>query len=204
MLLFLDVISSLPEFLLIEDNKVLHKRKIIEKTSENLSDNIFESYIDICNDYNLNNNLKRISITIGPGSFTSLRVGAAFISGLKISKNLLYNGFSIDDIFKFKSSEYHNKEVGIFISSAKNQNFFCTYSKQNKVQYTKIENENFIIPKNFDIVLYNNINPSQLDNNIQHIKFTFPELFIDIYNKLNFTRNEIIRPLYISNNKILN
>ena len=167
MLLFLDVISSLPEFLLIEDNKVVHKRKIIEKTSENLSDNIFESYMDICNDYNLNNNLKKISITIGPGSFTSLRVGAAFISGLKISKNLLYNGFSIDDIFKFKSSEYHNKEVGIFISSAKNQNFFCTYSKQNKVQYTKIENENFIIPKNLDIVLYNNINPSQLDNNIQ-------------------------------------
>jgi len=204
MLLFLDVISSLPEFLLIEDNKVVHKRKIIEKTSENLSDNIFESYIDICNDYNLNNKLKKISITIGPGSFTSLRVGAAFVSGLKISKNLLFNGFSMDDIFKFKSSEYHNKEVGIFVSSAKNQNFFCTYSKLNKVQYTKIENENFIIPKNLDIVLYNNINPSHLDNNIQHIKFTFPELFIDTYNRLNFTRNEIIRPLYISNNKILN
>jgi len=41
MLLFLDVISPIPEFLLIEDNKVILQRKIINKESEKLSDNIF-------------------------------------------------------------------------------------------------------------------------------------------------------------------
>ncbi len=90
MLLFLDVISPLPEFFLIEDNKVIFSRKIIENTSEKLSDNILETYIQIDKDLNLSKNLKKISITIGPGSYTSLRVGAAFISGLYISKNLLF------------------------------------------------------------------------------------------------------------------
>ena len=82
MLLFLDVISPIPEFLLIEDNKVILQRKIINNESEKLSDNIFEIYMQINNHYNLDQKLKKISITIGPGSYTSLRVGASFVAGL--------------------------------------------------------------------------------------------------------------------------
>ena len=85
MLLFLDVISPIPEFCLIEDNKVVLKRKIITNSNENLSDNIVEVYLKIKEDMSLSSKLTKIAITIGPGSFTSLRVGAAFISALKIS-----------------------------------------------------------------------------------------------------------------------
>ena len=61
MLLFLDVISPIPEFLLIEDNKVILQRKIINKESDKLSDNIFEIYMQINNHYNLDQKLKKIS-----------------------------------------------------------------------------------------------------------------------------------------------
>ena len=43
MLLFLDVISPIPEFCLIEDNKVVLKRKIITNETDRLSDNIIQS-----------------------------------------------------------------------------------------------------------------------------------------------------------------
>ena len=40
MLLFLDVVSPIPEFFIIEDNKLIFQRKIIVNESEKLSDKI--------------------------------------------------------------------------------------------------------------------------------------------------------------------
>ena len=88
MLLFFDVISTIPEFYLIEEKKVILNRKILSKQGDKLSDNIFEVYSKLNSELNLTQNLKKIVITNGPGSYTSLRVGSAFVAGLSISKNL--------------------------------------------------------------------------------------------------------------------
>ena len=88
MLLFLDIISSIPEFCVIDDNKIILQQKITHSETDKLSDNIIQSYIEIDKRLNLTKNLKKISTTIGPGSYTSLRVGSAFISGLMISRNI--------------------------------------------------------------------------------------------------------------------
>ena len=101
MLLFLDIISPIPEFCVIDDNKVILKEKIIQNETDRLSDNIIHSYIGIDKRLNLTQNLKKISTTIGPGSYTSLRVGSAFISGLMISRKIPYYPLSIEDIFNF-------------------------------------------------------------------------------------------------------
>ncbi len=204
MLLFLDVISPLPEFLLIEDNKVVLERKIIKKNSERLSDYLFETYILIDKELNLKEKLKKIAITIGPGSYTSLRVGAAFLSGLIISKSLLSYSFSIDDIFKFNMNINKNNNLGVFINSANNQKFFCFFDDENKIIYVKIEDTKFVLPKNIDTILYNEEKMILKSNNIQQIKFNFLEYFFLNYNKFKFSRNEIIKPVYISNNKVLN
>ena len=74
MLLFLDIISSIPEFSVIKDNKVILRKKIIKHNTEKLSDNIIEKYMEIDKSLNLTKNLNKISSTIGPGSYTSLRV----------------------------------------------------------------------------------------------------------------------------------
>tara|TARA_Y100000768_G_scaffold385037_1_gene370281 strand:- start:416 stop:1030 length:615 start_codon:yes stop_codon:yes gene_type:complete len=204
MLLFLDVVSPLPEFLLIEDNKIILERKIIKKSTQKLSDNIFESYISINKALNLEEKLNKIAITIGPGSYTSLRVGAAFLSGLKISRDLLTYTFSIDDIFKFNININQNNNLGVFINSANDQKFFCFLDNKKKIIYLKIEDKNFILPENIDTVLYNykKINVEKKD--IKQIRFNFTEIFFLNHQKLNFSRNKIIKPIYISNNKVIN
>ena len=103
MLLFLDIISSIPEFCVIDDNKIILQQKITQSETDKLSDNIIQSYIEIDKTLNLTKNLKKISTTIGPGSYTSLRVGSAFLSGLMISRKIPYYPLSIEDIIKFNS-----------------------------------------------------------------------------------------------------
>ena len=117
MLLFLDVISPIPEFCVIDDNKVILKEKIIQNEPDRLSDNIIKSYIEIYIRLNLTQNLKKISTTIGPGSYTSLRVGSAFISGLMISRKIPYYPLSIEDILNFNSKNSFKNNIGVFITS---------------------------------------------------------------------------------------
>ena len=47
MLLFLDIISSIPEFCVIDDNKIILQQKITQSETDKLSDNIIQSYIEI-------------------------------------------------------------------------------------------------------------------------------------------------------------
>ena len=116
MLLFLDIISSIPEFCVIDDNKIILQQKITKSETDKLSDNIIQSYIEIDKRLNLTKNLKKISTTIGPGSYTSLRVGSAFISGLMISRNIPYYPLTIEDILNFKAIKNPKKKFGSFLT----------------------------------------------------------------------------------------
>ena len=204
MLLFLDIISPIPEFTIIEDNKVILRQKIISYESDKLSDNIIQSYIEINNKLNLSEKLQKIVTTIGPGSYTGLRVGCAFISGLKFAKNVLFSPLSMNEIFDFKSSIYKIENLSIFISSANNQKFFCTKNILGHVDYIKIENDSFVSPKNIKTILFNS-KSLELDNKkVKQVKFSFVDEILKYNNKLTFLKDSIIKPIYISNNKILN
>ena len=58
MILFLDTVSSLPEFSLIEDNKILYSQKIISNDQEKMSDCIFPAYIDLINKYSIEKKIR--------------------------------------------------------------------------------------------------------------------------------------------------
>jgi len=203
MLLFLDVISSLPEFCVIDDNKVILQQKISQDETDKLSDNIIQSYIEIDKRLNLTKNLKTISSTIGPGSYTSLRVGAAFISGLIISRNIPYYPLSIEDILNFNSIKYSKKNLGAFITSSNNQKFLCYKIKGNLMEYIKIENNKYSIPKHIDLIIFNK-NKINENNGIKQVHFSLFKDFYNNYNNLKFKKNIIIKPIYISNNQLLN
>ena len=203
MLLFLDIISSIPEFCVIDDNKVILQQKITKDETDRLSDNIIQSYIEIDKRLNLTKNLTKISTTIGPGSYTSLRVGSAFISGLMISRKIPYYPLSIEDILKFKSTKYSKKNLGVFITSSNNQKFLCYKVKDNKIEYYKIENNKYLIPKNIDLILFNKSKINK-NNSLEQIKFSFFGEFYNNYNNLTFKKDIIIKPIYISNNQLLN
>ncbi len=203
MLLFLDVISSIPEFCVIDDNKVILQEKIIQNETDRLSDNIIQSYIAIDKRLNLTQNLKKISTTIGPGSYTSLRVGSAFVSGLMISRKIPYYPLSIADILYFNSKKTSKKNLGVFITSSNNQQFLCYKNKDNKMEYNKIENNKYSIPKHIELIFYNNTEINE-NNKLEQIQFSFFEEFYKNYNNLIFKKNIIIKPIYISNNSLLN
>ncbi len=56
MILFLDVISPIPEFCVIDDNKIILQEKIILNEADRLSDNIIQSYVEIDKRLNLTQN----------------------------------------------------------------------------------------------------------------------------------------------------
>jgi len=203
MLLFLDIISSIPEFCVIDDNKIILQQKITKSETDKLSDNIIQSYIEIDERLNLTKYLKKISTTIGPGSFTSLRVGSAFMSGLMISRNIPYYPLTIVDILNFNSIKYYKKNLGVFITSSNNQKFFCYKIKDDKIEYYKVENNKYSIPKHIDLILFNDSKINENDE-LEQIMFSFSEEFYNNYNNLTFKKNIIIEPIYISNNQILN
>ena len=203
MLLFLDIISPLPEFCVIDDNKVILQEKIIQNETDRLSDNIIQSYVALDKRLNLTQNLKKISTTIGPGSYTSLRVGSAFISGLMISRKIPYYPLSIEDILNFNLKISSKKNLGVFITSSNNQQFLCYKNKDNVMEYNKIENNKCSIPKHIELILFNETEINE-NNKLEQIKFSFFEEFYKNYNNLNFKKNIIIKPIYISNNSLLN
>ncbi len=203
MLLFLDIISPIPEFCVIDDNKVILKEKIIQNETDRLSDNIIHSYIGIDKRLNLTQNLKKISTTIGPGSYTSLRVGSAFISGLMISRKIPYYPLSIEDILNFNSKKSSKNNLGVFIKSSNNQEFLCYKNEDNEMEYNKIENNKYSIPKHIELILFNKTEINE-NNKLEQIQFSFFEEFYKNYTNLTFKKNIIIKPIYISNNQLLN
>tara|TARA_B100000575_G_scaffold83315_1_gene65558 strand:- start:305 stop:916 length:612 start_codon:yes stop_codon:yes gene_type:complete len=203
MLLFLDVISSIPEFCVIDDNKVILQHKITQEETDKLSDNIVQAYIEIDKRLDLTKNLKKISTTIGPGSYTSLRVGSAFVSGLMISRKIPYYPLSIEDILNFNSRKHSKKKLGAFITSSNNQKFLCYKVKDNLMEYYKIEDNKYSIPKHIDLIIFNKSKINE-NNEIDQIKFSFFEEFYNNYNNLTFKKNILIKPIFISNNQLLN
>ena len=201
MFLFLDVASPISEFHLINDKKIIDSIKITNKTDQKLSDLLIPTYLQIDNDYNLSKKLKKLIITIGPGSYTALRVGASFIAGLSQSMDLPVAVISTQTIFKHLSDT--NKQIGIYFESSNNQKFFL-YQKNSEYINVKIENQKFVIPKLISNIFYNIALPKFIDNKIKSEMFSIKMNVIENLNKLEFSKNLIIKPIYISNNSTLN
>ena len=200
MFLFLDAASPIPEFHLIEDKKIIKSIKIIEDSDKKLSNSIIPKYLEINSIYNLNSNIKKLIVTIGPGSYTALRVGASFISGLSQSLSLPVTVVSTETIYDCFND---NKEIGIYFESSNNQKFF-SYKKGLVFFHEKIENENYILPKNISSIFYNVKNPKFNDDKIYLKAFSIKEIILKNIELLEFKKNLIIKPIYISNNSILN
>ena len=209
MILFLDTISPLPEFSLIADNKIIFSKKIINNHHEKMSDYLIKSYTDLEKKFSLDQKLENLIINIGPGSYTSLRIGIAFFSGLSLSYQIDLKGIPCVDFYKYLISKDDLLSTGIYINSANNQKFICIYD-QKKEYYNihKIESfneiENFKIKK---IISNTELNKNNLNlfKNIQYQSTSFKEIIIKNLDAIMKLENsKIIEPIYISNNKILN
>jgi len=204
MILYLDVVSSIPEFSIIEDNKIIFSTKIIHSVDEKLSDNIIPKYLEMNKSFKFQKNLKGLIITTGPGSYTSLRVGAAFIAGLKYSKNIKTASVSSEIISKLLISDNNKINELVYINSANSQNFISLQNNKNIFTHYKIDNEYANLPKEVKKIYFNEKPLKNQLNNIKYEKFNLNSLVVQNLNKINFNNKNLIKPIYISNNKLLN
>ena len=204
MLLYLDVVSSIPEFSIIEDNKIIFSTKVIHSVDEKLSDNIIPKYLEMNKSFKFQNNLKGLIITTGPGSYTSLRVGAAFIAGLKYSKNIKTASVSSEIISKLLISDNNKINELVYINSANSQNFISLQNNKNIFTHYKIDNEYANLAKEVKKIYFNEKPLKNQLNNIKYEKFNLNSLVVKNLNKINFSNKNLIKPIYISNNKLLN
>ena len=213
MILFLDTVSSLPEFSIIEDNKIIHSNQILSNQNEQMSDLLIPSYLSIEKKYNLKSKLQLLLINTGPGSYTALRVGIAFFSGLSLSQNIDIIGLPCIDLFRFIIPSEELMFSGVYISSSNDQNFIYFFDlKVNQFKIKKIEKNKSLDEQDIDLSILKKIyiNESlqgnlniRLDVEVKVIKFS--KLVNQNIKKIEkYKKNEIIEPLYFSNNKILN
>ena len=201
MFLLLDVASPIPEFHLIDDKKIIDSIKITDNYDQKLSDLLIPTYIEIDTAYKLSKNLEKLIITIGPGSYTALRVGASFIAGLSQSMSLPVAVVSTLTIHNYLSEPCDH--IGVYFESSNKQKFF-SYQKNYQFIHEKIDNMSYMMPKSVSKVLYNHSLPHFMNNNTQSEIFSIKNNVIENLDKLEFDKGLIIKPIYISNNTILN
>jgi len=211
MILFIDTVSHLPEFCLIEDNKIFFSKRILGDHGDKMSDCIVPIYIDLEKKFKLGKKLKYLITVTGPGSYTALRVGIAFLSGLSIPMKIPLIGIPCVDLFQYVINDNEKQSTAIYICSSNNQKFMCLYSPDlNEYIINKMENNE--ISYIFDTSVVNTLLTNDvsvladplLPKNIECKKFDFKKIVVQhIKSILLLPRQEIVEPIYISNNKIL-
>jgi len=201
MFLLLDVVSPIPEFHLINDKKIIDSIKITDNNDQKLSDLLIPTYLEIDTAYKLSDNLKKLIITIGPGSYTALRVGASFIAGLSQSMNLPVSVVSTLTIHNHLSEPRNH--IGVYFESSNKQKFF-SYQKNHQFIHEKIDDMSYTIPESVSKLLYNHTLPNFINTKIESEIFSIKINIIENLDKLEFDNNLIIKPIYVSNNTILN
>ena len=96
-----------------------------------------------------------------------------------------------------------NKQIGIYFESSNNQKFF-SYKKDLIFFHEKIENSDYLLSDSISHVFYNTNAPEFINKEIITHFYSLREIVLKNLKKLNFKKNIIIKPIYISNNILLN
>lgn len=210
MILFLDTVSPFPEFSVIKDSKVIQSIQILNEKSNKISDCIIPVFIKLQKKLLLNSKIEKLIVCTGPGSYTALRVGIAFMYGLSFSKNIPLIGISSPDLFQFVLPKSNIKKTLMFTCSSNNQNFIITFSNQ-AVKYLIKRLDYNLSSLRIDFNKYNySISNYKLSSDMiktlhlnNHQEISFSEIirskFKDI---ISFPINDIIEPIYISDKKL--
>ena len=202
MIFFIDTVSLKPHISLIKDNNIINSTKI--PTNFPVSDTLIQELEKI-----IKNNLKSVRISliavcVGPGSYTSLRIGISVAIGLRYSFDIPVLGFSANEVLlNYSRLKNLKKNICIYVQSLNNQSFLTLYDKQNNqiIKTQKFESKENIEPyfSKSDTILISNENISnnmisnykKLDINIVNLYEAFSST-----KKFNNKTNNI-SPIYV-------
>ena len=210
MILFLDTVSPLPVFSVIKENKVIKSIQILKKNSNKISDCIIPAYFTLRNQLQFNDKIEKLIVCTGPGSFTALRVGIAFMYGLSISKKISLIDISCVDLLQFTIPKSYEKKTLMIICSSNNQNFISIFSNRSH-QYLINKIDAKLHSRKIDYSQYSHcISNSKLPSNVVSIlgkkicqQTNFTEIVkFNLKNILSLPIKSIVEPIYISENKL--
>ena len=192
MILFLDVISPVPKFVLIDNNKVIESLHILNKNNCKVSNWLHNKFLILQKKYNLLDLLECLIVCTGPGSYTSLRVGISFMFGLSYSKKIPLRGITCTELFShFINVDDFNYDYKILKIDGKD-----SFEKIDLTLYSKCIS-NFNLPDFINKEIYSGIGKIEFMN----LQDKLYEKFFSISNDLTINAN-VLQPIYISNNKL--
>lgn len=205
--LFLDTISPIPKFYIINNNSI-QSIQILNKNSNKISDNIVQVFLKMQRKFKLNDKIDNLIVCTGPGSYTAMRIGIAFMYGISITKKIPLIGISGLELLKFATPKQNHKQTLFLIKSSNDQNFFSIYSKKNNSYLlNKINNSNAknIFNKKYSYKIANSEIDSSIieDLNISEYKIiSFSEIVKSNLEKILLKKlNKTISPIYIEESK---
>ena len=215
MILFLDVISPVPKFVLIDSNKVIESLHILNKNNCKVSNWLHNKFLILQKKYNLLDLLECLIVCTGPGSYTSLRVGISFMFGLSYSKKIPLRGITCIELFSHFINVDDIDKTFIIICSGNEQYFACLPIKNGNYNYKMLKIDEKDSFENIDLTLY-----SKCISNFNLPDFIYKEIYSGI-DKIDFINlqdkfyeklfsiskdliinTNILQPIYISNNKL--
>ena len=158
--------------------------------------------------FKLNDKIDNLIVCTGPGSYTAMRIGIAFMYGISITKKIPLIGISGLELLKFATPKQNHKQTLFLIKSSNDQNFFSIYSKKNNSYLlNKINNSNDknIFNKKYSYKIANSEIDSSIieDLNISEYKIiSFSEIVNSNLEKILLKKlNKTISPIYIEESK---
>ena len=129
-----DSVSSSCSVAILEDNKVIYYRvlRMERGHAESLVPMINESVLATCDSFS---QIDLIGCTVGPGSFTGVRVGLSTAIGLSVSANKPLIGVTSFEAVaeQIKMTKKHSEQLLIVVLETKRNDFFVqTFSVENK------------------------------------------------------------------------
>lgn len=205
MILYLDIISTKPKFIFINNN-ISKSIPILDHNYKKISDIIHKRFIEIEKKYKFFDSLKYFVVNTGPGSYTGLRVGISFILGLSYARNIPIFGLSCTDFLGKSILIKDFYDTVILICSSNNQNFICLPKnhKGRKYQIIQIKNGNTLNRyklENYKSCVSNVKPPLFLKKNLNVFfnQFMYSNNINNIKKSISNKNNHLLKPIYIKN-----
>lgn len=126
-ILAIDTAFSFCSVALTKNNNVIDEYSSKERSKQ--AEILFSSINDILKKNNLSyQELSAISVTVGPGSFTGLRVGIAGARGICLALNIPLIGVTSFESIAFKNINYKKKLLNVVIDARRDKLYFQQFS----------------------------------------------------------------------------
>lgn len=182
-ILGIDTSSVLFSLCLNEDNRVLYEIRKNREVEGKSRDALFFIEAKKLLDYLKGERLGAIAVCIGPGMFTSLRVGMSFAKGLAIAQNVPIVGINSLDAMGIPASFLFEPVLAVI--NAYHQEIYAALYKKGK----KIGNYLLTTPEKIIKIIQGNV--FVIGSGIEVIKYSKQPIHT---NKLNFINSDFLLP----------